>query len=77
MISLINTRQLIANKQLKAKFATNVIILAIIHCKISINSFVNSQRFFTVFIYIYKTGNPRKIFLVLIRLIKERLDYFL
>ena len=41
---LINTRQFIANQQIKSAFATNCIIL--IHWKISINLFINSQRHF-------------------------------
>ena len=41
---MINTRQFVANQQIKTGFATNGIILIIIHRKISINLFINSQK---------------------------------
>ena len=39
------TKQLIANQQINAAFVTNVIILTIIHLKISMNLLINSQNF--------------------------------
>ena len=48
VISLINARQFIANQQIKTAFTTNGIMLGIIHWKISIILFVNSQKPFTV-----------------------------
>ena len=50
MVSLINTRQFVANKQIKIEFSVNGITLIIIHWKISINLLINSLRYFTVYI---------------------------
>ena len=47
---MINTRQLIANQQIKAAFETDGIIFTIVHWKISINLLINSQKLFTVYI---------------------------
>ena len=44
MISLIDTKQFIANQQIKTAFVTNCNILTIIHWKISINLLINSQK---------------------------------
>ena len=51
----INTRQFNANEQIKTAFATNGTILTIIHWKISINLFIDSQEFITVCLpFLYK-----------------------
>ena len=45
MISLTNNRMFIANQRIKTAFATNDIILIIIHWKISINLLINSKKY--------------------------------
>ena len=50
MIYLVNTRQFIAYQQIKTEFATNYIILIIIHWKISINLMINSKKLFTSYV---------------------------
>ena len=52
MIFLINTRQLIANQQIKTAFATNGIMLTLIHQKTSINLLINSLNLFTSSVFI-------------------------
>ena len=51
MISLINTRQLITNQQIKTTFTNGIIltILTIIRWKFSINLLINLQKRFTVY----------------------------
>ena len=41
---MINTRQFIANQQIKTAFVTNCIILTIIHWKLLINLSINSKK---------------------------------
>ena len=44
---MINTKQFIANQQIKVAFTTNDIILTIIHWEILIDSLINLQKLFT------------------------------